>query len=110
MLEFTEKPTISTVPLDTDLGDSIYALIKSSGSVNKAIEASVYDPENIIAIEKEVERILGLRWKQELVTPAEYNEEWEIVNEAVYQDVEISSDIISVETVLEDFPLESNDW
>ena len=104
---FTEKPTTSTAELNIELGDLIYALIKTSKWISEAIKASMYDPENIIAIEKEIKRILSMRWKTEVVTPAEYDEEWKLTKEVVMRDVEITSDKMTVATVLADFPVET---
>lgn len=107
-LEFTEQPTVSTQPLDVELWTLIYWLIKSSWNVSKAIEASIYDPENIIKIWNEVERIVSLRWQTYVSEVATYDEEWNVLTEEVRLPVEIISDIIDVEEVLEDFPLETN--
>ena len=108
MLEFQQEPTFSTAPLTVELGTAIYNLIKTEWWIQNAIKASVYDPENIIAIEKEVERIVSLRWQTYVSEPATYDEEWNVLTEEVRLPVEIASEIIDVNLVLEDFPLEAN--
>jgi len=104
MLNFEPKPTTSTAPLTVELGTAIYNLIKQEGTALKAIQASIYDPENILRIEKEVERIVKLIDKKEVVTPAELDEQGNVVTEEVKDYVELTSDIIDVDVVLADFP------
>lgn len=104
MLNFEPKPTVSTAPLNVELGTEIYNLIKQEWTTLKAIQASIYDPENILRIEKEVERIISLKDKKEVVTPAKYNADGTIKTEAVIDYVELTSDIIDVDVVLQDFP------
>ena len=69
------------------------------------IKLSLFDPENIQKVYEELNRILSMRGQTEVKTPAVINEEGEITKEEVKQPITITSDILTVATVLEDFPL-----
>ena len=105
MVDFNKQtPTFSTEELTVELGTDIYNLIKEKGSVQEAIKASQFDPDNIMKIEKEIERIISIKDRKVVVTPAEYDEDGNITTEEVKDYVELTSDIIDVDVVLVDFP------
>lgn len=102
-------PTVSTALLDLELGTEIYAKLMKLWTINNVIALSIYDPENIIAVNVEVDRILANRGKTELDTAATYDEETlEILTEATYKEIPVVSEFLDIKKIFTDFPLETN--
>jgi len=109
MLKFQTEKTFSTAKLTSSLWNKIYADIKKAKWVVGCIKLSKYDPENVKLIDSEVDRILSLRGRKELVTPAKTTLGGLIKKEAVYKDIEIVSNMLDVNIVLKDFPIKESE-
>ncbi len=104
---FKTIPTVSTVELTNSLGMEIYAKLKSEWGVVNTIKLSLFDPENIKKVYKEISNVLAQRGIMVVKTPAVVNDEWVTTTPAVMEQKEITSDILTVATVLADFPVEA---
>ena len=94
------EPTTSTANLTKTLGMQIYAKLRSEGGIANTIKLSLFDPENIQKVDKEIQRILGLRGVLRIKEPAIIGEDGDIATPAVMEQIEITSDILTVATVL----------
>ena len=102
-------PTVSTAELTLELGMNIYWKLMEIGTIDWVIKTGIFDPENIIKVNQEVDRMIWVRGLTELDTSAEYDEETgEITKEATYKEIPVVSEILDVETIFTDFPLENN--
>lgn len=106
-------PTVSTAPLTLELGMEIYWKLMELQSIDWVIKLWLYDPENIIKVNKEVDRMLWARGKTEMVSPAEYTTDpitmdTILTKEAEYQEIPVTSEFLDVDTIFTDFPLETN--
>ena len=60
-MEFTEQPTNSTPALTVEVAQTIYGLIKTYGSADKAYKLkgnSDYEPEHFSIVDKEIDRLV----------------------------------------------------
>ena len=101
-----------------EIAEVIYASLKETPNLTRAFlklqettmgnspeDCQTYSMDKFIAVDEETKRILAARGKTQVVTPAEYDEEGNLTQEEVREEIPVTSEILTVETVFADFPV-----
>jgi len=116
-MDFNAQPTNSTPDLTAEIAGQVYVLIKQFGDADKAYKMkgdSAIDPEHFELVNKELDRIVSelylYRNGSKLLNSAVYDEEGNLISEAVYYQyttdedlaLQVTSEYLSVSIIIED--------